>query len=405
MRVSCALIPTGRSLDTMASTRKAFLAAVGAAATTVPAAAIATAVVPAADPRAPKLRTVTDALVLSGGGASGAFQAGIICALAERGRIADGEPLRPYGLVCGSSIGALNAWFVSTGQYTALRRAWATLASAHIVELKRKYAAIMEPKAFVGDRLYEYMHLALAASQHEQAMAQSAPILHWMDAHMNPRTPVVTPMVWAVTNMTTQSGEYFYRLPASMSGRIPSGTARALAVTLGPTTVIRPASDTILHRAILASAAIPVVFDPVVLPMIDGTDGVYIDGSIVSNAAVSIARTVASNVDVILVDAKSGRTAYANALAVAFGAYGTMQREVLETAMRDVYFQTLDERSRGQASSDLPASRIRYLRPTRPLPLDIHAFSEQSVIDSMFALGERAANSGFAPYVWETFHL
>jgi predicted patatin/cPLA2 family phospholipase len=147
------------------------------------------------------------------------------------------------------------------------------------------------------------MHFALGASEHEQAMAQSAPILKWMDEHMNPRTPVVTPMVWAVTNMTTQSGEYFYRLPASMSGRIPSDTAHALEATLGATTVIRPASDKILHRAILASAAIPVVFDPVVLPMIDGTDGAYVDGSIVSNAAVSIARTVASNVDVILVDA------------------------------------------------------------------------------------------------------
>jgi hypothetical protein len=34
--------------------------------------------------------------------------------------------------------GALNAWFVSTGQYTALRRASATLAAAHIVDFKRK---------------------------------------------------------------------------------------------------------------------------------------------------------------------------------------------------------------------------------------------------------------------------
>ncbi len=188
---------------------------------------------------------------------------------------------------------------------------------------------------------------------------------------MNPPTPVVTPMAWAVTNMTTQSGEYFYRLPASMSGRIPSATAHALKVTLGAATVIRPASDKILHRAILASAAIPVVFDPVVLPMIDGTDGVYVDGSNVSNAAVSIARTVASNIDVILVDAKSGRTVYPNALAVAFGAYGTMQREVLETAMRDIYFQTLDERSRAPRSGDLPAGRIRYARPEQPLAPDI----------------------------------
>jgi predicted acylesterase/phospholipase RssA len=388
----------------MASSRKLFLAALGAVATAVPTAATATVAIPAMDGTVPQQRALSDALVLSGGSARGAFQAGVICALAERGKIADGEPLRPYGLVCGSSIGALNAWFVSTGQYATLRSVWATLASAHIVELKRKYSAIMEPKAFVGDRLYEYVHLALAISQHEQALGQSAPILDWMREHMDPATPVVTPMVWAATNMTMQSGEYFYRLPAAMSGRIPTGIAHAIQVTLGATTVIRPASDDILHRALLASAAIPVVFDPVVLPMIDGSDGVYVDGSIVSNAAVSIARTIANNVDVILVDAQSGPVDYPNALAVAVGAYTTMQRGILETAMREIYFQTLEEHAHAATFDDLPAARVRYVRPETPLPADFHAFTDQSAIDAMFALGEQAAQSGFVPYEWRTFH-
>jgi len=118
--------------------------------------------------------------------------------------------------------------------------------------------------------------------------------------------------------------------------------------------------------------------------MVDGTDGVYIDGSIVSNAAVSIARTIARNVDVILVDAQSGRADY--------------------PAMRDIYFQTLQQRS-GAARGDLPPSRIHYLRPATPLAPDVNAFSEQSAIDEMFARGEQAAQSGFSPYVWQTFHL
>src|ERR1700722_19684056 len=61
------------------------------------------------------------ALVLSGGGARGAYQAGLACALAERSGVQDGQPLAPYGLICGTSIGALNAWFIATGQYSALR--------------------------------------------------------------------------------------------------------------------------------------------------------------------------------------------------------------------------------------------------------------------------------------------
>jgi predicted patatin/cPLA2 family phospholipase len=226
-----------------------------------------------------------------------------------------------------------------------------------------------------------------------------------MAENMDPQTPVLTPMVWAVTNMTTQSAEYFYRLTPSMSGRIPSNIDHALKVTLGASTVIRPATDDLLHRAILASAAIPVFFDPVVLPMVDGTDGVYIDGSIVSNAAVSIARTVASNVDVVLVDAKSGRSDYPNGLAVVFGAYATMQRDILETAMRDIYFQTLEERSKAPTPGDLPRVSIRYIRPEHALTTDVDAFGEQNVLDEMFAQGERDAAIGFAPYVWQTFHL
>jgi predicted acylesterase/phospholipase RssA len=387
----------------MSSSRKLFLAAMGAAAATLPemaGAAVAPNSVPVSLPS-----IVSDALVLSGGGARGAYQAGIICALAERNNIPDGQPLKPYGLVCGSSIGTINAWFVSTGQYTALRRAWATVASAHVAELKRKYAAILKPDAFAGNRLYEYIHLSLALSRHEQAIAQSDPILAWMATHMDVHAPVVTPMTWSVTNLTTQSGEYFYRLPPSLGGQIPSDLARALKITLGANTIVRPASDAILHRAILASAAIPVVLDPVVLPMVDGTDAVYVDGSIVSNAAVSIARTVASNVDVILVDAKSVRTEYANALAVVFGAYATMQRDSLETAMRDIYFETLGQPEKGARAADPSRVSIRYVRPAQPLTTDVDAFAEQHVLDAMFAQGERDGAAGFAPYAWETFQL
>uniref|UniRef100_E6PDM3 PNPLA domain-containing protein n=1 Tax=mine drainage metagenome TaxID=410659 RepID=E6PDM3_9ZZZZ len=48
------------------------------------------------------------ALVLSGGGARGAYEAGVIEALRRRAGIGDGEPLPPYRAVFGSSIGAIN---------------------------------------------------------------------------------------------------------------------------------------------------------------------------------------------------------------------------------------------------------------------------------------------------------
>jgi predicted acylesterase/phospholipase RssA len=64
------------------------------------------------------------ALVLSGGGARGAYEAGIVGALAAADGVSDGMPLPGYGLVAGTSIGALNGWFVATGQYQRMRELW-----------------------------------------------------------------------------------------------------------------------------------------------------------------------------------------------------------------------------------------------------------------------------------------
>ena len=372
--------------------------------------------------RAPD-RVVSHALVLSGGGARGAYQAGFICALAERAGIADGERLRPYGLICGTSIGAINAWFVATGQYSALRKAWGTLAHENVFDIKRPYAALLHPHRFPPERLYAAMRLISGITTHELGIARSEPILRWMAKHMDPRKPVLTPLAWVATNLTTQTAEYFYRLPPSFAGRIPLRMERALRVTLGKNVVIREASDAVLHRALLASAAIPMVFNPVVLPMVDGTNGAYVDGSIASDAVVEIARTAARNIHVVLVDAPSRRATYPNAVAVTVGSYATMQREILEVSMRDVYQQSQLNRSlhgldlattiesRSTSSDvrsllrDLPIVELAYVRPRSELPAGLTAFGDQRQLDATFKIGERDAGMGFTPYAWETFRL
>ncbi|MBD5656789.1 MAG: patatin-like phospholipase family protein, partial [Candidatus Eremiobacteraeota bacterium] len=396
----------------MTADRRSFLASLGAAATgVVLARADARAAVPSTE--TPGANSASRALVLSGGGARGAYQGGLICALAERGGIADGHPLRPYELVCGTSIGAINAWFVATGNYSALRRAWSSVASEHIVELKRPYNVLTHPHRFVGEKVYAAVKLALGITKHEKGIARAEPVLDWMAKHMDPRSPVVTPMVWAVTNLTTQLPEYFYRLPPSFGGKIPEPIERAFRVTLGEHVVVREASDAELHRTLLASAAVPIVFDPVMLKMADGTQGAYVDGAVGSDAAVAIARTVARNVDIVLVDTPGGRSTYDNAIAVAMGAYATMQREILESAMRDAYLQSLGRRefasrplsAKARTPDDLatlqtilrevPAADLAYVRPEVNLPADFMAFDRQTLIDQTFAIGEKDAERGF----------
>src|SRR6185295_14272450 len=59
------------------------------------------------------------ALVLSGGGAKGAYEAGVAAALVERG-----VPIR---LVAGSSAGALNAAMIAGGRIERLEAMWRTV--------------------------------------------------------------------------------------------------------------------------------------------------------------------------------------------------------------------------------------------------------------------------------------
>ncbi|HET9471146.1 MAG TPA: patatin-like phospholipase family protein, partial [Usitatibacter sp.] len=70
------------------------------------------------------------ALVLSGGGAKGAYEAGVAAALAERG-----VPIR---LAAGSSAGALNAAMIADGRLDRLEALWRGLTRRRVYSLRAR---------------------------------------------------------------------------------------------------------------------------------------------------------------------------------------------------------------------------------------------------------------------------
>jgi hypothetical protein len=127
---------------------------------------------------------------------------------------------------------------------------------------------------------------------------------------------------------------------------------------------------------------------------------------------------------VVLLDPPfEGETDYHDAVEIAFGAYATMQRKILEVEMRNAYFQSVGkralerlaprERARAMQGSEplaggmhaVPATDLRYIRPDRVLPVGVVGFNDQVGIGETYRLGWLDMARGFTPYDWRTFQL
>lgn len=392
-------------MDAPSLLRRDFLAfAATLAASSLPANAAALPPEPGALPRLDR------ALVLSGGGARGAYHAGLIDRLRLQGGISEGQPLRPYGIVCGTSIGALNGYFVATGQYELLRELWYGVAAQNVVRLKPRYAKVIEDDAGVGTRAAAATRMALGITHHDTGVMDGELLRAWMASRIDPERPAVMPLVFPVTNLSRQAAEYFFFAPAgTVTPERREAAERAIRTAIGPLPALREATPDVLVDALRASSAIPVAFDPVKLPASDGSGRMdtYVDGGVTANTPVSVARVAARNVDVVLLDPPFEREVYHNAFEIGLGVFGAMQRRILEADLRAGYMETLGKRALGATtiSAQLRAlaahlfeSDFFLVRPEEELPVDIIGFSERERLFETYKLGFEAGGRGFVPY-------
>ena len=361
------------------------------------------------------------ALVLSGGGALGSYAAGIIGCLATAAGVKDGAALPPYELVCGTSIGALNGWFVATGQYTKLHDLWYGVSAQHVLQLKSQFAALRDPEAGVGNRAIATVNMASLAKD-QTAFFDSKPVLDWVSSNLDAERPLVTPFVWVATNLTKQRPEYFYMRPPNAPAGLADAIIRNLHLVLGPQTVVREASAELFHKQIFASFAVPLLWDPVQLPGPDGTLNQYCDGGVAANSPVSVAHAVADGADVVLLNPPLEEISdYTNAIEISAGLFNTMQQKILSGDMRSVYFQSVAKRAFARLSNSdiaiasegepqlaafvaaLPPTELTYIRPKKKLPVGGAGFEDEQGIGEAYRIGWNDAIAGFTPYDWKTF--
>ncbi len=361
------------------------------------------------------------ALVLSGGGALGSYAAGIIGCLATAAGVKDGTALPPYEIVCGTSIGALNGWFVATGQYTKLHDLWYGVSAEHVVQLKPQFAALRDPDAGAGNRAIATINLA-SLTKDQSAFFDSKPVLDWVTRNLDPERPLIMPLVWATTNLTMQRPEYFYMRPANAPTGLRDTIVRNLQVALGPQTVVREASADLFHKQMFASFAVPLLWEPVLLPGPDGTLNHYCDGGVAANSPVSVAHAVSAGADVVLLNPPMEEISnYENAIEISAGTFSTMQQKILSGDMRSVYFQSVAKRAFSRLSNSdiatasggepqlaafvesLPPTELAYIRPKKKLPVGGAAFDDEQAIGEAYRIGWNDAIAGFTPYDWQTF--
>jgi predicted acylesterase/phospholipase RssA len=375
-----------------------------------------------------RLRQTRRALVLSGGGARGAYQAGLVQTLTARAGILDGQPLAPYGLICGTSIGALNAYMVATGRYSQLRDMWLTVGTADVVRLKRRYRYIADSNSGIGNRIAQAIGLALGIKSNVKGVLDSSSVRSWLAAHIDPAAPVLTPVVWTVTNLSEQRPEFFYRVPNQLDAAERDLAVEAIRDTVGPDTAVREATPDLLIDSLQASASIPLAFDPVELPSPTGTGTAqYVDGGVTANTPIGVARAFAANVDVVLMDPKFEPEIYKNAMEIGIGVFGTMQQRILESDVRAAFFETFGKRALDGLSpkeiaaiahgspekaaqlqtfvNALYASSFFVKRPDTTLPVEVVGFNDVPGLAATYDRGVTAGATPFDPFEPEAFAL
>lgn len=336
-------------------------------------------------------RTGRKALVLVGGANRGAYQAGAIQAMVEIQGLSDGQPL-DFDMVCGTSIGALNGFMVATAQYRALMTIWrSVIASRNVFRLKPQFDAVDDPTSGLIDRAVAAFRLSSGLVKNVRGVLDSQPVWDMFDQYASPAAPTYIPLYVSTTNITRQENQLFVRRATAGGG--PAKQAANDALLGSHAESVRNIDDALLDRALFASAAIPLLFDPVPIPRESNPEisDDYVDGGVTQNVPIDIAILCAQRLNVILVEPQHAEVneTYDSALEVGLGMFATMQTRILAYQVRLAY---------ALSRTHLPFSPY-VIRPATELPGRASDFSNQVDLEKMWQLGYADMARGWVSFV------
>jgi NTE family protein len=293
------------------------------AALMAPAAAFAECASSDVDPAAPM------ALVLSGGGAKGAYEAGVAAVFIERGL--------PVRLVAGSSAGALNAAMIASGRADRLEAMWRSVTREQVYSLRL-------PLFFAG---FLPGWLTLLVLNETQALFDPAPLRELISASLDFEKIQASPirLLVTATDLARREKRVFD-------------------------------NRTVTVDVLMAAAAVPGLFPPV---EVDGA--LLVDGGITGRAPV---------LEALEADATLGRAVVVMSYApTERGAEPTSMRRALEESFELSMIQQI-RRDTELAQLRHPRVNVQLLTPSAPLllrPLDF----DPDAMARLLALGRSDA--------------
>ena len=328
--------------------------------------------------------------MLSGGGARGAYEAGVVSGLFAQGETFD--------VICGTSIGAINgALIAQRPSADTLRAVWSTIQGVGIIKetplVQSAQKVLADLHAAQSDGTFKKIGDLFHALDDARGLfplsqfltisggLDAAPVSAFLKTNLN-FAQLHLPFIFAATNLTHGSSQVFYKFPIGWPGEKDFVKAEPAAIAVDGVSYA---------EAVRASGAIPIAFPPVAIPGLPAPQAgsQFVDGGVANNTPIGQAvHAGADRITVVFMDpATNGPDHYpsGNLIQVASACYAVMSQTILQSDF-DLALRT-NTIAEANTSAGKRVIELREIRPKAALPLTILDFDKQDLIDRAFALG------------------
>jgi predicted acylesterase/phospholipase RssA len=371
------------------------------------------------------------ALVLSGAGARGAYEAGALKWLYRN--VAAEE--KAFDVICGSSAGAINAIFAAVGTADAIRQSedlWRHISAADVIRVEPPVQDIIDAglaarqatrHSFPANIAYlnrarRDINAAGPLDQIEQlgGAVNDAGIRALVQKYAIPLNAVTSSLLISTTNITKMAFDAFYRFAGQdanlrkqqflekVKGRAILEKSEGTPPLFYQLPLYHELTQDNFSDALLASISMPGVFKPVLVRQAESAaSDYYVDGGLVSNLSVSLAVDAGAYDITILTASAAGELPKneTNLPGVLHEAYALMHEQILQDDMNLAIAKNLIQRDRSydglnrsvraylsrQQETQWRPLTLRIIRPRSPLEATTLGFNHQDRIDAAFETG------------------